>query len=191
MLRAHGTAALFVALFVMMIAVSGCGLAYQAASEHRAAKMDAQLQPGMTPAQVAKQFGEPDIEEKSNDTTEIWSYAKHANSNDVTAELLYTSAKEGDAGTFEDLKFVDGKLASWTEAQHTMATKERSEITTTIGYGRGVGGGGRRSGTGPNASSGSSGSSGSSDSSDSSDSDDDSSEPSAPNQRPNPLSVTF
>lgn len=193
MLRAHGSAALFIASLVMMIAVSGCGLAYQAASEHRAAKMDAQLQSGMTQAQVAKQFGEPDIEEKPNDTTEIWSYAKHANSNDVTAELLYTSAKEGDAGTFEDLKFVDGKLASWSEAQHTMAPKERSEITTTLSYGRGIGGGGRRSGTGPNASSSSSssGSSGSSDSSDSSDSDDDSSEPATPNQRPNPLSVTF
>jgi len=83
-------------------------LAYQAASEHRAAKMDEQLQPGMTFSQVVKQFGEPDIEKKPTDTTEIWSYAKHANSNDVTAEVFYTSAKEGDAGTFEDLKFVDG-----------------------------------------------------------------------------------
>jgi len=173
------------ASIAMMICIEGCGLAYQAASEHRAAKMDEQLQPGMTFSQVVKQFGEPDIEKKPTDTTEIWSYAKHANSNDVTAEVFYTSAKEGDAGTFEDLKFVDGKLASWSESQHTMEPKERSEITTTLSYGRG-GGGGRRNGAGTDASSGSSGSSGSSDPSDM-----DFSPPPAPSSRPNPFSVTF
>ena len=57
-------------------------------------------------------------------------------SDDVAAEILYTSAKEGDKGTFEDLKFTDGSLVSWGEAQHTMPPKERSEITTTLGYGR-------------------------------------------------------
>lgn len=181
-----------VVIFAVMTSLTGCGLAYQAASEHRASKMQEELQTGLTMAQVHQMFGEPDIEEKPDDTTEIWSYAKHANRNDVTAELLYTSAKEGDAGTFEDLKFVDGKLASWAEAQHTMAPKERSEITTTIGYGRGIGGGGRRSGAGPNASTTSSGpAGGTSGGSDSSDSDDDSSEPPTPSQRPNPLSVTF
>jgi len=186
--RAHATASLAMLMFL----AAGCGLAYQAASEHRASKMEAQLQPGMTFAQVHQQFGEPDIEDKSDDNREIWSYAKHANSNDLMAEMVYTSAKEGDTGTFEDLKFVDGKLVSWSEGHHTMTPKERSEITTTLGYGRGVGmgggGGHRHGGTGPNASS-SSGSSSSSDSD--SDSDDDSSEPSAPSNRPNPLSVTF
>src|ERR1700735_3806623 len=93
-------------LFAVVTSLTGCGLAYQAASEHRASKMQEELQSGLTIAQVHQMFGEPDIEDKPDDSTEIWSYAKHANNNDVTAELLYTSAKEGDAGTFEDLKFV-------------------------------------------------------------------------------------
>jgi outer membrane protein assembly factor BamE (lipoprotein component of BamABCDE complex) len=181
MRRAHATAV----LLAMGFLAAGCGLAYQAAAEHRASKMEEQLQSGMSQAQVAHQFGEPDIEDKPNDNTEIWSYAKHANSNDLMAEMVYTSAKEGDKGTFEDLKFVDGKLVSWGEGQHTMAPKERSEITTTLSYGRGMGGG-RRSNAGPNSST----SSGSSTSSDS-DSDADTSEPATPSGRPNPLSVTF
>lgn len=86
-------------------------------------------------AQVQRKFGEAEIKDRSDDRTEIWSYAKHANSNDVTAEILYTSAKEGDQGTFEDLKFVDGSLVSWGEAQHTMPPKEGSGLTTTLGYG--------------------------------------------------------
>ncbi|HLX36536.1 MAG TPA: hypothetical protein VKR29_02005 [Candidatus Binataceae bacterium] len=184
MSRANATASFAMLMFL----AAGCGIAYQAASEHRASKMEEQLQAGMTEAQVAHQFGEPDIEDKPDDNTEVWSYAKHANSSDLMAEMVYTSAKEGDAGTFEDLKFTDGKLVSWGVGQHTMASKERSEITTTLGYGRGVGGGGRRSG--PNASS-SSGSSGGSSGSSDSDSDDDTSEPSTPSNRPNPLSVTF
>ena len=182
----------FVLSFAAMLYAAGCGLAYQAAAEHRATKMEEQLQPGMTPGQVAKQFGQPDIEEKPNDSTEIWSYAKHANSGDVTAEMLYTSAKAGDKGTFEDLKFTDGKLVSWSEGQHTMEEKERGEFTTTLSYGRG---GGRHSGTaqtGPNASSNSSGSSDSSDNPDWYDNlDPDTSKPANSGGRPNPLSVTF
>jgi hypothetical protein len=182
----------FVLSLAAMISTAGCGLAYQAAAEHRATKMEEQLQPGMTPAQVARQFGEPDIEQKPDDSTAIWSYAKHANSGDVTAEMLYTSAKAGDQGTFEDLKFTDGKLVSWGEAQHTMEEKERGEFTTTLSYGRG---GGRRTGTaqtGPNASSNSSGSSDSSDNPDwYDDLDPDTSKPANSGGRPNPLSVTF
>jgi hypothetical protein len=182
----------FVVSFAAMVFAAGCGLAYQAAAEHRAAKMEEQLQTGMTPGQVAKQFGEPDIEEKPDDATEIWSYAKHANSGDVTAEMLYTSAKAGDKGTFEDLKFTDGKLVSWGEGQHTMAEKERGEFTTTLSYGRG---GSRRSGTaqtGPNASSNSSGASDSSETPDWYDNlDPDASKPANSGGRPNPMSVTF
>jgi hypothetical protein len=115
---------------------AGCGLSYQAASAIRANKMERDLKPGETIAQVQRKFGEPDIVDRPDDRTEILSYAKHANSDDVAAEILYTSAKEGDKGTFEDLKFTDGNLVSWGEAQHTMPPKERSEITTTLGYGR-------------------------------------------------------
>ena len=63
---------------------------------------------------------------------EIWSYPYKPNSNDIVAGLLYTSTKEGDKGTFLDLKFVDGKLVSWAEAEHTMPPKERS------GFGAGI-----------------------------------------------------
>ena len=122
-------------LVAAMIFAAGCGLSYQAASEYRANKMERELKTGDTIAQVQAKFGEPDIEERPDDRTEIWSYAKHANSDDVAAEILYTSAKAGDQGTFEDLKFTNGSLVSWGQSQHTMPPKERSEITTTLSYG--------------------------------------------------------
>ena len=60
--------------------------------------MENTLKPGMTSLEVHRAFGEPDIRNYVNDRTEIWSYAKHANTGDVTAAVLYTSAKEGDTG---------------------------------------------------------------------------------------------
>lgn len=161
-----------------MTLAAGCGLAYQAATEHRASKMEQELKPGLTMAQVRQMFGQPDIvqQQPDDDSKEVWSYAKHANSNDVAAEVFYTSAKEGDKGTFEDLQFIDGNLASWSEAQHTMAPKEMGHITTTLSYGRG--GGGRHSAQGQNPSSNPS--AGSED------------EPNPPSSSPNnPFSVTF
>ncbi len=83
-------------------------------------------------AQIHDKFGEPDLRQYPNDTSEIWSYPYKPNSNDVTAALLYTSTKEGDRGTFLDLKFVNGSLVSWTEAEHTMPAKERA------GFGAGI-----------------------------------------------------
>src|ERR1700693_4928171 len=99
----------------LTILPSGCGLFYQAASGYRANKMENTLKPGMTSPEVHQMFGEPDIRNYVNQHTEIWSYAKHANTRDVTAAVLYTSAKEGDQGSFLDLKFDDGKLLSWNE----------------------------------------------------------------------------
>ncbi len=52
----------------------------------------------MTSLAVHQTYGEPDIRNYVNDRTEIWSYAKHANSSDATAAVLYTSAKPGDKG---------------------------------------------------------------------------------------------
>lgn len=153
-MRLAPVAALLVAA---MIFAAGCGLPYQAASAYRADEMERDLKPGDTMAQVQQKFGEPDIEDRPDDRTEIWSYAKHANSNDVAAEILYTSAKAGDQGTFEDLKFTDGRLVSWDEAQHTMPYKERSGLTTTLSYGSH--GGRSETGQGGNASSEPSGSS--------------------------------
>lgn len=122
-------------LVTAMLFAAGCGLSYQAASAYRANKMEKELKAGDTMEQVRQRFGQPDIEDKPDDQTEIWSYAKHANSNDVAAEIFYTSAKEGDHGTFEDLKFTNGNLVSWGEAQHTMAAKEGSGLTTTLSLG--------------------------------------------------------
>jgi hypothetical protein len=126
-----------VASVVAITLAAGCGLSYQAAAEHRAAKMEQELKPGDSMAQVRDTFGEPDIEYTPDDQTEVWSYAKHANSNDTFAEMFYTSAKEGDLGTFEDLKFVDGNLVTWGEGQHTMAAKDTSGLSTTFTFGKG------------------------------------------------------
>jgi hypothetical protein len=114
------------ALVLTVLLVGGCGLVYQAASGYRANKMEQSLQAGQTMPEIHQVWGEPDIRTYLDHHTEIWSYAKHANRDDYTATLLYTSAKEGDAGTFVDLKFEDGKLVSWDEAQHTMPAKEGS-----------------------------------------------------------------
>jgi outer membrane protein assembly factor BamE (lipoprotein component of BamABCDE complex) len=155
-------AATILAAIAAMTLPAGCGLSYQAASAYRANKMETELKPGDKMAQVRQRFGEPDIEDSPNDQTEVWSYAKHANSNDVAAEVFYTSAKDGDKGTFEDLKFNSGTLVSWGEAQHIMPAKENTGLNTNFNYGRG--GGGKRSGAGVQSGSAASQSSGSSNS---------------------------
>ena len=121
-MRTVGAGATLLILFLC----AGCGLVYQVASGYRANKMEKALHPGLSMAEVHQVWGEPDIRTYPDPKTEIWSYAKHANSDDYTATLLYTSAKEGDAGTFVDLKFDNGKLSSWAEATHTMPAKEGS-----------------------------------------------------------------
>jgi hypothetical protein len=141
-LHSHKIAAMrkmaVVAIIAAFSMLAGCGLAYQAASGYRANKMAKSLYPGLAMADVHQMYGEPDIRAYPDQSSEIWSYAKHANTNDMTAAVLYTSAKEGDKGTFEDLKFVNGHLESWGEAQHTMPAKESSGFT--IGTGNGPGG---------------------------------------------------
>lgn len=119
-----GTRVSLATFAALILCLSGCGVVYQAASGHRASKMQKTLQPGYSMSDVHQMYGEPDIRSYSGQNTEIWSYAKHANSGDPTALLLYTSAKQGDSGSFLDLKFVDGKLVSWDEARHTMPAKE-------------------------------------------------------------------
>lgn len=120
---------------VMVVAlglIGGCGLFYQAASGYKVQKMESTLKPGMSSLEVHQKWGEPELRKYVDDHTEIWSYAKHANTNDVTATVLYTAAKEGDQGSFLDLKFDDGKLVSWNEATHTMPKKEGSGINVGV-----------------------------------------------------------
>jgi hypothetical protein len=120
-------------LLVLLAAAGGCGLFYQTASEYRAHQMENHLQLGMGMPEVHQMWGEPDIRKFVDAHTEVWSYAKHANSNDVTSTVLYTSAKEGDQGSFVDLKFLDGKLIAWNEATHTMPKKEGGGIGMGLG----------------------------------------------------------
>ncbi len=111
---------------------AGCGLAYQAGTRIKATRMSDSLQVGQTSPQVHHSWGEPDIRTYLPGETEVWSYPYKPNSNDVTAALLYTSSKDGDKGTFLDLKFVDGKLVSWQEAEHTLPPKGHT------GFGMGI-----------------------------------------------------
>ena len=115
-LRVYAAAAL-------MLATWGCGVAYQASTELRASRMGRNLKVGQSEAQVREKWGEPDLRQDSDQDTEIWSYARRSNTNDIAATLLYTNVKEGDQGQFMDLTFVDGKLTSWKETTHTMPTK--------------------------------------------------------------------
>ena len=111
-------------LLALAFLAAGCGLFYQAGSRVKASRISNDIKPGESMGDIHNQFGEPSLRTYTNDTTEIWSYADKPNSNDIAAALLYTSTKEGDKGTFLDLKFVNGKLVSWTEAEHTMPHKE-------------------------------------------------------------------
>jgi hypothetical protein len=120
-------------LLLMLAGPAGCGLFYQAGSSYKVNKMENTLKPGMTSLEVHQQYGEPELRNYVNQHSEIWSYAKHANNGDVTAALLYTSAKEGDKGTFLDLKFEDGKLVSWDEAMHTMPAKQGPGFSAGVG----------------------------------------------------------
>ena len=97
--------------------------------------MSDSLQVGQTSPQVHHAWGEPDLRTYLPGDTEVWSYPYKPNSNDITAALLYTSSKDGDKGTFLDLKFVGGKLVSWQEAEHTLPAKGRTGISMGIGGG--------------------------------------------------------
>src|SRR5579862_1430350 len=104
--RFSGFSPLAIILAALIFAVAGCGLAYQAGTRIKATRMSDSLQVGQTSPQVHHAWGEPDLRTYLPGETEVWSYPYKPNSNDVTAALLYTSSKDGDKGTFLDLKFV-------------------------------------------------------------------------------------
>ncbi len=116
-----------------LMLAGGCGLFYQAGTRVKASKMTEHLKVGESMVEIHKRYGEPDIHQFLPNDVEVWSYAYKPNSDDLTAALFYTSAKEGDKGTFVDLKFQQGKLVSWAEAEHTMPAKERSGFSAGLG----------------------------------------------------------
>jgi hypothetical protein len=124
------------AIFAAML--SGCGLAYDASTHARASHMLRSLKPGESSLEVHQNWGEPDIRQYLSRDKQVWCYAIQANRNDVAATLLYTSAKPGDSGSFLDLKFVDGKLVSWSRAEHTMPAKQAAGFDFGVGPGGGV-----------------------------------------------------
>jgi hypothetical protein len=117
----------------MSIALMGCGALYQAHTAFRATRMLGSLEPGQSALDVRRRWGEPDIRNYTDGRTQIWSYAKRPNTNDLTAELLYTAPKEGDEGRFLDLKFVDGRLSTWAEGDHRMPPKEGGGFSYGVG----------------------------------------------------------
>jgi hypothetical protein len=119
------------------VAINGCGLIYDAGAGVKARHMGQSLKPGETSLEVHRDWGEPDLRKNLSNNTEVWSYASRPNTNDVVATLFYTSTKAGDNGKFLDLKFVDSKLVSWSEAEHTVPAKQGSGFS----YGLGPGGG--------------------------------------------------
>lgn len=127
------TRSTFVAIAVLAFGFGGCGLIYQAGSGIRGHRMSEALKVGEPTLEVHNDWGEPDIRSYPSSNVEIWSYAVHPNTNDMTAALLYTSAKPGDTGTFLDLKFINGKLASWGKAMHTMPAKQGAGFSAGFG----------------------------------------------------------
>ena len=125
-----------IVLAVCTVSIGGCGLAYQAGSRIKTSHMMDRLKPGETTVQVHKEWGEPDLRKNIGANTQIWSYARRPNSNDLAATIFYTSTKSGDEGKFLDLKFIDGKLVSWSKAERTMPAKQGAGFS----YGFGPGG---------------------------------------------------
>lgn len=113
--------------------VAACGAVYQAGTEYRALRMRDSLKVGESVHQVRERFGEPDIRRDVDQDTEVWSYAQRANTNDVAATVFYTAAKPGDRGQFLDLTFVGRKLQSWSEATHTVPSKQGGGFSYGIG----------------------------------------------------------
>jgi len=125
-------------LAILVVTVTGCGLAYDASTHARASRMVRSLKPGESSLEVHQHWGEPDMRQYADREQEVWSYAIQPNSNDVAATLLYTSVKPGDNGSFLDLKFVDGKLVSWNKAEHTVPAKQGAGFSFGVGPGGGV-----------------------------------------------------
>ena len=123
------------AVVAWMALMAGCGVPYQVGTRIKAAHMSDSLQVGQTSPEVHHRWGEPDIRTYLPGETEVWSYPYKPNDNDVTAALLYTASKDGDKGTFLDLKFVQGKLVSWQEAEHTLPLKGHSGLGLGINQG--------------------------------------------------------
>ena len=117
----------------------GCGLAYQAAAENRAHRLTNWLKPGQTVTEVRDKFGEPDLRRDFGENGQVWSYAERPNSNDITATLLYTSTKEGDTGKFIDVTYVNRKVTTWREAEHTMPPKQGNGFSYSFGLPTGSG----------------------------------------------------
>lgn len=116
-----------------MLALGGCGAAYQATTALRTHRMRDSLKAGESITQVREKWGIPDITTYKGKNEEVWSYASRPNTNDVAAMVFYSGAKEGDTGRFLDLHFADGKLISWDEAKHTMPTKQGASFGFTVG----------------------------------------------------------
>jgi hypothetical protein len=125
-------------LAVGTVSIYGCGLAYQAGSKIKTSRMKDKLKPGETTVQVHLDWGEPDLRKDLGKNGQLWSYASRANNKDIAATIFYTSAKSGDEGKFLDLKFLDGKLVSWAETEHTMPAKQGAGFSYGLGPGGAV-----------------------------------------------------
>jgi len=123
----------FSAAVLFAVALSGCGLAYDASTHARASHMLRALKPGESSLQVHQNWGEPDIRQYIGSDKQVWSYAIQPNSNDVPAAVFYTSVKPGDNGSFLDLKFIDGRLVSWVKAEHTVPPKQGGGFNLGVG----------------------------------------------------------
>ncbi len=121
------------AMVVAMGSICGCGLAYQAGSRVKTNRMEDRLKAGESALQVHEDWGEPDIRKDLGEHSELWSYASHPNNHDVAATIFYTSTKAGDEGKFLDLKFIDGKLVSWSESERMMPAKQGAGFSYGFG----------------------------------------------------------
>ncbi len=91
------------------------------------------LKAGESAVDIHGRWGQPDIVLDRGGEAEVWSYAERPNSDDIAASIFYSGVKEGDKGTFVDLRMVNGKLQSWSEAEHRMPAKRGADFGYTLG----------------------------------------------------------
>ncbi len=117
----------------MAMTVSACGAVYQAHTRLRGERMLGSLKAGESAVDIHSRWGQPDIVLDRGGEAEVWSYAERPNSDDLAASIFYSGVKEGDKGTFVDLQMVNGKLQSWSEAEHRMPAKRGADFGYTLG----------------------------------------------------------
>jgi len=98
-----------------------------------------QLKPGETTLQVHKEWGEPDLRKDLG--AEFGAMELRPGARTATTWRRRSSTPRpspANEGKFLDLKFIEGKLVSWSESERTMPAKQGAGFSYGLGPGGAV-----------------------------------------------------